>query len=318
MFEWYATGRYSVREITRMARAEGLAFRRTGNPVPQSSVHKMLRNPIYMGEFVWDGKTYEGNHEALVGRELGDKAQAVLDGRYTNRNRKPKRDFAFTGLIRCGHCGCSMVAEIKKSRYVYYHCSRAKGKCPEPYTREEVLEERWFAELLDRLRFDDEVLAWVSKALRVSHGDEKQHHEDAIRRIQAEYDRLQNRIDTDFFDRKAAEWREEQRKCLDLIRAHQDVNQTYLDEGNRLLELAQKVGSLFRKQPPAEKRRLLSFVLSNCTWKDGQLIAAYRQPFDLLAKNVVAFRAAEKQKDARTGISDMWLPGTGSNRRPSG
>ena len=83
-----------------------------------------------------------------------------------------------------------MVAEIKKSRYVYYHCSRAKGKCPEPYTREELLEER-FAELLDRLRFDDEVLAWVSQALRVSHGDEKQHHDDAIRRIQAEYDRLQ-------------------------------------------------------------------------------------------------------------------------------
>ena len=51
-----------------------------------------------------------------------------------------------------------MVAEIKKGRYVYYNCSRAKGKCPEPYTREEVLEER-FAELLDRLRFDDEVLA---------------------------------------------------------------------------------------------------------------------------------------------------------------
>ena len=33
-----------------------------------------------------------------------------------------------------------MVAEIKKSRYAYYHCSRAKAKCLEPYTREEVLE----------------------------------------------------------------------------------------------------------------------------------------------------------------------------------
>ena len=94
------------------------------------------------------------------------------------------------------------------------------------------------------MRFDDEVLAWVSQALRVSHGDEKQHHEDAVRRIQVEYDRLQNRIDamyvdkrieTDFFDRKASEWREEQGKCLALIREHQDTNQTYLDEGIRLL-----------------------------------------------------------------------------------
>ena len=188
--------------------------------MPQSSVHKMLRNRIFMGEFVWDGKTYEGNHEPIVSRELWEKAQAVLDGRHVNRNREPKRDFAFTGLIRCGHCGCSMVAEIKKNRYIYYHCSRAKGKCPEPYTRQEVLEER-FADLLDRLRFDDEVLAWVSQALRVSHEDEKLHHDEAIERIQAEHDRLQKRIDamyvdkldgridTDFFDRKAAEWRGE-------------------------------------------------------------------------------------------------------------
>ncbi len=216
MFEWYVMGQYSVLDVTRMAREHGLAFRNSGNPMSQSSVHKMLRNPIYMGDFDWNGQCYNGTHEPIVSRELWDKAQALLTGRYVNRNKKPKRDFAFTGLMRCGHCCCSMVAEIKKSRYVYYHCSRAKGKCPEPYTREER-----FAELLDRLRFADEVLAWVSQALRVSHGDEKQHHEDAIRRIQAEYDCLQNRIDamyvdtldgridTDFLDRRAAEWHEE-------------------------------------------------------------------------------------------------------------
>jgi site-specific DNA recombinase len=328
MFEWYSTGRYSGRDITRMARKAGLTFRKTGNPVPQSTVFKMLRNRIYMGEFVWDGKTYDGNHEPIVSRALWEKVQSVLNGRYTNRNRKTKHDFAFTGLIRCGHCGCSMVAEIKKSRYVYYHCSRAKGKCPEPYTREEVLEER-FAELLDRLRFDDEVLAWVSQALRVSHDDEKQHHEEAIRRIQVEYDRLQTRIDamyvdkldgridTDFFDRKAAEWRGEQQECLASIREHQDANQTYLDEGIRLLELAQKAGRLFRKQSPAEKRRLLGFVLSNCIWKDGQLTAAYRQPFDLLAKNVIALETKKPVQGVQTGSFDNWLPGTGSNCRPS-
>jgi hypothetical protein len=221
-----------------------------------------------------------------------------------------------------------MVAEIKKSRYIYYHCSRAKGKCPEPYTREEVLEER-FAELLDRLRFDDEVLAWVTQALRVSHGDEKQHHENAIRRIQTEYDRLQNRIDAmyvdkldgridpDFFDRKAAEWRTEQEECLELIRGHQDANQTYLNEGIRLLELAQKAGRLFRQQSSVEKRRLLGFVLSNCIWKDGQLTAEYRQPFDLLAKNVIAFEKKKQEKGSEKLDFDNWLPGTGSNRRPS-
>ena len=324
MFEWYATGRHSVREITRMARGEGLAFRKTGKPVPQSSVQKMFRNRTYMGEFVWDGRTYEGSHEPIVSRDLWKKVQDVLDGRRVNPNRKPKRDFAFTGLFRCGHCGCSMVAEIKKGRYVYYHCSRAKGKCPEPYTWEELLEER-FAELLDRLRFDDEVLAWVSQALRVSHGDEKQHHDDAIRRIQAECDRLQDRIDamyvdkldgridTDFFDRKATEWRDEQQNLLELIREHQDANQTYLDEGIQLLELAQMAGKLFRQQSSTEKRRLLNFVLSNSTWKDGRLTAEYRQPFDLLAKNVIAFETKKQTEGSHLSISDNWLGWCTSN-----
>jgi len=35
----------------------------------------------------------------------------------TNRHRI-KHDFAFSGLVRCGHCGCTLVAEIKKGRYV--------------------------------------------------------------------------------------------------------------------------------------------------------------------------------------------------------
>jgi hypothetical protein len=44
-------------------------------------------------------------------------------------------------------------------------------KCPEPYTREEVLEER-FGELLKGMAFDDEIMEWVSPALRESHQDE--------------------------------------------------------------------------------------------------------------------------------------------------
>ena len=73
---------------------------------------------------------------------------------------------------------------------------------------------------------------------------------------------------------------------------------------------------LFRKQPAAEKRRLLGFVLSNCTWKDGQLTAEYRQPFDLLAKNVIALETKMPAEDTQTGISEKWLRLLGSNQRP--
>jgi site-specific DNA recombinase len=98
-----------------------------------------------------------GRHQPLVSRELWERAQGVLDGRHAKKNRRMKHDFAFSGLITCGHCGCSIVGEIKRQRYVYYHCTGFKGRCAEPYVREEVIE-RQFSELLGRLKFDDEVL----------------------------------------------------------------------------------------------------------------------------------------------------------------
>jgi hypothetical protein len=237
MFEWYASGQYSLAEITKKVRAEGMTFRKSNDPVPRGTVHKILRNRLYTGTFNWDGRTYSGIHAPLVTNDLWEIVQAVLDGRHANRHRKMKHEFAFSGLIYCGHCGCSLVGEIKKGQYIYYHCTGHKGKCPEPYTREEVLGEK-FADLLKGLVLDDEIMGWVTEALHQSRGDAKLHHDAAITRLQAEYKHLQNRIDSmyldkldgrievDFFDRKSSEWRREQDRLLCSIEEHQSANQT--------------------------------------------------------------------------------------------
>lgn len=52
----------------------------------------------------------------------------------------------------------------------------------------------------------------------------------------------------------------------------------------RLLSLARNAARLFAAQEPREKRRMLNFVLSNSTWKDGELTATFHQPFDLIAE----------------------------------
>ncbi len=294
LFEWYATGKYSLKEVARMAREEGLVFPRSRNSVPLTTVHKILRDPLFYGDFNWGGKHYRGNHEPLVSRQLWDRVQAALERRHGNRHRKVRHDFAFARLVQCGHCGCALVGELKKGKYIYYHCTGYKGKCPERFTREEVLAER-FADLLRGLTFEPEVLTWVSTALRESHADQKHHHQEAIGRLRAEYDRLQQRLDAMYvdkldgkidaalYDRKAAEWQGEQDRLKRALAEHEMAGRTYLEEGVKLLELSQRAAALFEKQEPGEKRRLLDFVLSNCTWKNGELRAEYRQPFDLIA-----------------------------------
>jgi site-specific DNA recombinase len=129
IFEWYATGRHSLKQAARMARDAGLVYRKSGAKVPVSTIHAILRNRLYAGWFEWNGRFYQGRHEPLVSVELWERAQRVLNGRFLKKHRRVTHDFAFSGLIACGKCGCSVVGEIKKQRYVYYHCTGYADKC---------------------------------------------------------------------------------------------------------------------------------------------------------------------------------------------
>jgi site-specific DNA recombinase len=245
----------------------------------------------------------------------------ILDGRTSKKTpvARVKDQFAFRGLISCGHCGCALVGEIKKGRYVYYHCTGYKGKCPEPYTRQEVLENK-FTELLKGITFSEEVLAWVTKALRKSHGDEKEFHDEAITRLRRDHKRIQDRIDAmymdkldgridaEFFDRQAAQWRTEQVNILRNIEMHATANQNYIEEGIKLLQLARRAHELFENQSAHEKRRLLDFVLSNSVWKNGKLLAEYRQPFDVLAVAIASDQRTTSLEPTRAVENENWLP----------
>jgi site-specific DNA recombinase len=219
-----------------------------------------------------------------------------------------------------------MVGEIKKGKYTYYHCTGYKQKCPEPYVREEVLEEK-FTEALGRLSFNKTLLNWLTKALRESHVDQAKEHAAAVARLQEAYDRLQMRIQAAYvdkldgkiekgmFEKLSSQWRAEQSRCLGEITLHQAADQSYLEEGARLLDFASHATKLFKKQEPAEKRRVLNFVLSNSTWKGNELSVAFRQPFNLIAETA-AIAAGKNRTDGDLSTDHtVWLPGPVWHRR---
>jgi site-specific DNA recombinase len=85
------------------------------------------------------------------------------------------------------------------------------------------------------------------------------------------------------------------------------ADQSYLDHGVQLLEMAQSAQGLFAKQKPLEKRRLLNFVVSNSTWKNGELFATLRQPFDLLAETTAIVAASGSGDRANSPVHPGWL-----------
>jgi site-specific DNA recombinase len=134
VFEMYATGRYSLFSLSKELRHV------TGTYISKANIHQMLNNPIYVGRFLWRGEMFEGKHETFISPELYVRAQAVLTGH--NRPKYGKHELAFRGMLTCAHDDCAVTAELKKGKYVYYHCTGYRGPCLLPRFREEVIAER--------------------------------------------------------------------------------------------------------------------------------------------------------------------------------
>lgn len=293
LFEKYASGDCSLTELTGFAREIGL---RSCNDkiMPRSAVYALLQNIFYTGRFVWKGREYEGDHTPLVSNELFQRVQQALkkDGKPDYRT---KREFPFIGLVKCAHCGCAVTAEIKKGKYVYYHCTGFRGGCDKPYIREEELD-KLLVRVVRDARVDEDTALLIRDALREGHRQERQIRQMQIAEITRRLERVRQRLDRIYEDkldgkideelwaRKRSQYTEEinslERQQADAKREHGP----FYESVERIIELAEAAPRLWSAQVPHERARLLRILLSNCTFDGENLHPDYRKPFCWLAK----------------------------------
>src|SRR5205085_8477053 len=139
-----------------------------------------------------------------------------------NKPKYRKHNFAFAGLLRCAHDGCTVTTELQKSRYIYYRCSQGRGKCSLPYMREEQLSDR-LGELLKGIYVPEGIAARIVQAMQTesanADGARQQHIADARQRLatlrtrmdQMYEDKLDGKIDEQFWTRKMNECRAQER-----------------------------------------------------------------------------------------------------------
>jgi hypothetical protein len=290
-----------------------------GGKLHSSVVHQILRKRLYTGDFDWDGTTYAGTHEPLVTRECWQRVQELLDARAENKIRKVKHDFAYTGLVHCGHCGCLLVGELKKGTYVYYHCTGNRGKCAEPYTRQEVLT-REFANILQGLVIPQSILEWLGDAVLKSDQTEQAARAQAIKKLQTRYDQIQSRIETmyldkldgritqEFFDKHSATWHREQDGLQHKIQDIQKATLAPIDQAVDMLRLTSRASELFLQQPATEQRRLLQVVVEKAAWQDGALRTTLFEPFEILRHSNQESYRKEKENCGSGRDLEVWLP----------
>jgi hypothetical protein len=202
---------------------------------------------------------------------------------------------------------------------VYYHCTGNRGKCPEPYTRQEVLTSE-FANILRELVIPQPILKWLGDAVLTSDQTEQAARAQTIKKLQTRYDQIQSRIETmyvdkldgrvtqDFFDKQSATWRQEQDSVLRKIQDIQKATPVPIDEAIDMLRLTSRTSELFLQQPAAEQRRLLQVVIEKAAWQGGMLQTTLFEPFEILRHSNQENYRKEKEKSGSGRELEVWLP----------
>ena len=213
IFELYASGQHSLEHLRSVIRTE------TGKTFAKSHMHTVLTNPFYIGNFIWGNKIYRGTHAAFISADLYERVQTVL--RSHNKPTYGKQEIAFRGLLTCASDKCTITAERKKGKYVYYRCTGYRGKCDTPRFREQEISQK-LGEILKNINIPDEVLVALQESLdrdnqrtrteTASHRAGLEQRLAVVRRRmdQGYQDKLDGKIPEDFWERKMSEWRAEE------------------------------------------------------------------------------------------------------------
>ena len=171
-WELILTKGYSVRHVTNtMNSVWGFRTRPTrkgGNrPISYSGLMNIFSNPFYAGFVRRNGKLVKGKHEPMVTLEEFDLAQLIIHRKEYSAPRV--REYAYTGFMRCAHCGRQITGELKKLRdgrlWENYHCSDPDQTCTKLGLSLEKVEERIQLHL-NTLRIEPELLAAASDNIR--------------------------------------------------------------------------------------------------------------------------------------------------------
>ena len=171
MYSMYAGG-YGCQSIASQINAMGARPHRS-SAFSRNSVAQILRSPTYIGKIVWDQKTHikkntkgnqkhitiynprekwtvtNGLHPPIIEREVYEKVQEIMAGRYHPARNDGTVKSPLVGLVKCANCGANMQRLFCKNGQEQYLACMKKGCCAS--AKLELVESRVISHLQDVL-----------------------------------------------------------------------------------------------------------------------------------------------------------------------
>ena len=317
LWELMLSGSYSVSNILKIAN-EGLGlrtrrFRRSGgNKLAKSGLYRLFGNPFYYGLIESNGRAHQGAHEAMITEEEFWQVQRLLGRR--GRPRPKRHEFAFTGLIKCGECGCSITAEEKYNRYghhyIYYRCTKKRRPCSQRYIEVKALDKQ-ILKVLEKIslsqRFLDRGFRYLEKLDGEENKVEKNTREALGKALKGVEKNLENltamRIKDFLTDEEYVAQRNKllrEQESLKIKLKNEVKSQDWLEPTRDCFIFANRARLWFSQGKLGQKRLILNSIGSNLLLKDKKLSISLQKPFSIIEEGLKSRSGWGLVNDVRT------------------
>ena len=261
-------------------------------------------------------------------KEVWDWVQKELKRRSKPRKIKEGHNFPLTGLFECGECGCMITAQYAKAgKYIYYRCSKKRGRCNQPYMNSISLEKQLKVKL-EAIALPDhwaEIIRAEKESMMRKEGKEQhsffQNLERRINDLDAKIDKLINAyleglIGNETFLKKKNEMMERKVELQERLDDFGKKGLVWVEPVREWLEAAQQAGKLASSEDLSEIKYFIRKIGSNRCLLDKEVRFEVPPPFRWISEyrsrqgiggEVGSADGAGKEKDTDLREEDVLL-----------
>jgi len=276
-----------------------------GKKLSKSVFYHLLYEPFYFGKFEYplhSGNWFEGKHEKAITYE---EHELILKNRGRKNNPRPQKHlFPFTGMMKCGECGCSIVIDPKvkvlkdgtTQNYNYYRCTKKKSKCSQKYLESKELGKQ-LLDLISSIEIPEVFHEWAIEELKKEQQKEITSRNEIVEISRGKYDEITQKIDElvkGWLDKKVPEGA--YKRNLELLEKDQSKYKSLLDNSHeRTKEWIKKAENVFNFANDAkfvfehggltEKNNILMNLGANIVIKDLKINLEIDKPLIILRES---------------------------------
>lgn len=306
-----ATG--EMRPVPALAYANSLGLKtKKGEPVSESVFYRMLSTPFYCGKFEYpegSGNWFEGKHQKAISEEEYNLIQKYRG--HKDRPRPQKHLFPYTGMMKCGECGCSIIVDPKVKvqkngnvhEYHYYRCTKSRDNCSQKYLEVGKLEEQ-FKDILLSIEISDGFHEWALEELELDAQREIDDRNEIISVAQRGYDEAVAQIDElvkayitkkipeHAYDANLKELEKQQKKFKKMLDNIDQRISEWTQQTKKSVEFAHTAKQRFEKGDLPAKNGILLNLGANIVIKDLQVTVEVDKPLLIIKKAMPKFEEA--------------------------